>query len=567
MKRLISTDRNLVQRAQSFYKRYACNQYPWSAKYPWIIGRNKQDEIQSLTYVLDESDALQTETYQTVLSLPTHNAVADHQIYEENEPHYGYGKIMYRSNINDINDSLFENPAFVALKSKKYSKVLPVYAGGGVTLQMKYIINAINAKCGSDEFKNKLNSKSMCIYAFIIDPSIHPSSEGVRKHTNTIKNHLLQNRDIVISSVYRVPLTTSLGSVTGIITCLTTFSYNDFLPNGSANICYSSAGDRSVRGLWQCVVYKDSHTDNISTVAINIYPASISHISSLKNGEFNNSLYVETMGNVTNACRGLLLAQKLNFESVVIGQPLAVAQLLFLYKYEYGLVLPHKISIVVGGYLCSNKLFEFITKYICDGEGIKMNWISYYGTTDFMAACLVTSDNQCNGFGTSSNEVIPSKCKRTNTLQLTSIHSNGSKTTIKTNDLVQKVDDRYYIAPKTKLENWIVNHWNADEWFYFTGNGIILNDILYLQCRKTDIECIQITFEKQFIPTTARTIKLLSFDQFEANFNSNIFQTKPKYLYSNGNDGNKVQSDVSFVQLSPSNSQRNCREFDNECEI
>eukprot|EP01083_Nonionella_stella_P033196 90872_1 len=94
MKRLISTDRNLVQRAQSFYKRYACNQYPWSAKYPWIIGRNKQDEIQSLTYVLDESDALQTETYQTVLSLPTHNAVADHQIYEENEPHYGYGKIM-----------------------------------------------------------------------------------------------------------------------------------------------------------------------------------------------------------------------------------------------------------------------------------------------------------------------------------------------------------------------------------------------------------------------------------------------------------------------------------------
>lgn len=260
---LVVRNTSLLHRAKFFYNKYSRDQYPWSSKYPWIIGSNHQNEIQSLIYVLHGTfrmlsflnliqinpysgvAALRTETYTKILSLCAqeyNNGVssADHMVYEENRPNYGYGKISFPSNVGGVNDSLFQSPAYKALKSKQYNQILPIYAGGGVSTNMDHIISSINAECKLRSFKEKLHGKTMCMYAFAVDNWLHPSSKGIRKHTQEIKNQLLVSNDIVVSSIYRLPFDcTELGSLQAIVTCLTTFQYNDFLPNGSAKVCFT----------------------------------------------------------------------------------------------------------------------------------------------------------------------------------------------------------------------------------------------------------------------------------------------------------------------------------------
>lgn len=319
--------------------------------------------------------------------------------------------------------------------------------------------------------------------------------------------------------------------------------------------------------------------NKIHTVAINVYPASIHDISGLKDGEFNECLFVETMGNITNACRGLSLAQKLGFEVVIIGQPLGIAQLLYVYKYRYKLRFPHKIQLIVGGYLSSNTLMRFLKYDICNS--IDISWISYYGTTDFFAAVLKTEYNETNGFvSTNPHKIRTQICARTNSLVLTYIDSNGDQTSINTNDYVSKelfeMNGRLYFEPKTRLEQWIINEWGEKQWRYLTGNATICNDIVYLQRRDDDNDDNE-TYDNNFylnkgiaylesdingkdkdlesISSKFNMVELLPFSEFETKFHSNIFQTKPKYLYTQSNVSNANESSeqkIQFLHLSQS---------------
>eukprot|EP01084_Bolivina_argentea_P320658 556406_1 len=92
---------SLLQEAQLFYDNNARNMYPFSGKYPWVIGTNAKQEIESINYVLTEKDALQTEPFHILLNLPSMITYhADHQIFEQCKPDYGYGKINFPSHIH-----------------------------------------------------------------------------------------------------------------------------------------------------------------------------------------------------------------------------------------------------------------------------------------------------------------------------------------------------------------------------------------------------------------------------------------------------------------------------------